>query len=226
LPVPVQTDVLPSRAIGPSRQGEPADTVDLMDGTPRVLIGYATAAGSTAGIAERIADTLRAQGCEVVCRPVGPDLDLSGFDAVVVGSAVHNMAWLRPAVDVLERFPATGGPPVWCFSVGGLSPSGPVTGRLTDRELRTVEKGFPSSFRCREHRFFGGIVEMRGVPLWGRIFWRLMGGRPGDHRDWPAVERWARHIAAGFPPRPADEGREAARRGTSGTPPPGAGARG
>ena len=115
-----------------------------MDETPRVLVGYATAAGSTAGIAERIAATLRVRGCEVVCRPVGPDLDPADFDAVLVGSAVHNMAWLPPAVDFLERFPATGGPPgVVLSGVGGASPSGPVTRRLTTLEVDKVERGFP-----------------------------------------------------------------------------------
>ena len=197
-----------------------------MDETFRVLVGYATAAGSTAGIAERIAGTLRDQGCEVVCRPVGPDLDPSAFDAVVVGSAVHNMAWLRPAVDFLARLPATDDPQVWCFSVGGMTPAGPVTRRMTTLEVRRVEEGFPAGFRAREHRFFGGIIEMKGVPLWGRLFWRLMGGSPGDHRDWPAIEGWAREIAAAGPPPPADEGRESPGRGTSGTPLPRAGARG
>ncbi len=168
-----------------------------MDEMPRVLVAYATAAGSTAGIAERIAGTLRAQGCEVVCRPVGPDLDLSGFDAVVVGSAVHNMAWLGPAVDFLGRIISTSySGPVWCFSVGGMTPAGPVTRRMTTLEVRRVEEGFPAGFRVREHRFFGGVIEMNGVPLWGRLFWRLMGGSPGDHRDWPGIAAWARQIGA------------------------------
>jgi menaquinone-dependent protoporphyrinogen oxidase len=169
-----------------------------MDGTPRVLIAYATAAGSTAGIAERIAATLREQGCDVLCRAVGPDLEPSGYDALVVGSAVHNMAWLRPAVDFLVRLPGDG-PPVWCFSVGGVTPSGPVTRYMTAGEAKRVERAFPPGFRVREHRFFGGIVEMEGLPLWGRLFWRVIGGRPGDHRDWPAVEGWARRIAADGP---------------------------
>jgi menaquinone-dependent protoporphyrinogen oxidase len=37
---------------------------------------------------------------------------------------------------------------------------------------------------------------MNGLPLWGRVFWRLIGGRPGDHRNWPAVDSWAGQIAA------------------------------
>ena len=166
-----------------------------MSDNPRVLVGYATAAGSTAGIAERIAATLRDTGAEVTCRPVGPDLDPAAFDVVVVGSAVHNMAWLRPALDFMDRLPATGDRPVWCFSVGGIDPRGPVTRRMTELEIRRVEQGFPSSFRPRDHRLFGGVIETVGVPLWGRLFWRSMGGRPGDHRDWPAIQAWAEQIA-------------------------------
>jgi len=55
-----------------------------MDDATRVLVGYATAAGSTTGIAERIAATLRDAGGDVTCRPVGPDLDPAAFDVLVV----------------------------------------------------------------------------------------------------------------------------------------------
>jgi len=219
--VPVRTDVLLLRAVGPSPPGRPGDSVDAMDETPRVLIGYATAAGSTQGIAERIAAVLRDEGCEAVCRPVGPDVDCAGFDALVIGSAVHNMAWLRPAVDLLGRVPDDR--PTWCFSVGGVSPHGRLTRYMTGQEVRRVEQAFPSGFRAREHVFFGGVIEMRGLPLWGRIFWRLIGGRPGDQRDWPAIEGWARQIAAALPTRPADGGRQSSGLGTSGTPRPGTG---
>jgi menaquinone-dependent protoporphyrinogen oxidase len=167
-----------------------------MDDTTRVLVGYATAAGSTAGIAERIAATLRDVGCEVVCRPVAPDLDPSAFDALVLGSAVHNMAWLPPAVDFLRRLPTVDDRPRWCFSVGGSDSEGPVARRMAALEIRRVERAFPEAFHAREHRLFRGIIEMRGVPLWGKVFWRLIGGRPGDHRNWPAIESWARQIAA------------------------------
>jgi menaquinone-dependent protoporphyrinogen oxidase len=167
-----------------------------MDDTTRVLVGYATAAGSTAGIAERIADALRAAGCEVVCGPVGPDLDPAAFDALVVGSAVHNMAWLEPAVDFLRRIPLPRHRSTWCFSVGGVNRQGLVARRMTAGEVRRVARDFPAGFRPREHRYFGGIVEMAGLPTWGRLFWRLIGGRPGDHRDWVAIDDWARQIAA------------------------------
>jgi hypothetical protein len=70
-----------------------------MDAAPRALVAYSTAAGSTAGIAERIAQVLR-------------DADLAGVDGLVVGSAVHDMAWLAPWVEVLRRAAASGTPAV------------------------------------------------------------------------------------------------------------------
>jgi menaquinone-dependent protoporphyrinogen oxidase len=173
----------------------PTTSLDPMEETTRVLVGYATAAGSTTGIAERIATTLRHTGSEVVCRPVGPDVDPTSFDAFVLGSAVHNMAWLQPAVDFLGRLPSADERPIWCFSVGGGDDEGPVVRRMAALEVRRVERASPAGFHAREHRLFRGVIrgviEMKGVPLWGRIFWRLIGGRPGDHRNWPAIDRWA-----------------------------------
>jgi menaquinone-dependent protoporphyrinogen oxidase len=169
-----------------------------MDDQPRVLVAYATAAGSTAGVAERIADVIRRSGAEVVCRPAGPDIEPGDFDAFVVGSAVHNMAWLAPALDFVGRI-SDGGRPVWCFSVGGVQPKGAVTRWMTDQELQKIAQAFPASLRPRAHKLFGGIIDMKGTPLWGRLFFRFTGGRPGDHRDWPAIEAWAGEIAHDLP---------------------------
>ncbi|MET0765991.1 MAG: flavodoxin domain-containing protein [Blastococcus sp.] len=169
-----------------------------MERTSRVLVGYATAAGSTQSIAERISDVLRSAGATVVCRPVGPDLDPGTFDAVVLGSAVHSMAWLTPASDFLGRVPASATNRLWCFSVGGLPhPERAGLSRwLAVRELQKIEQRFPGGRRPREHRMFAGIVDLTGLPLWGRLFFRATGGASGDQRDWPAIEAWAADIAS------------------------------
>jgi len=39
------------------------------------------------------------------------------------------------------------------------------------------------------------VVELADVPLWGRLFFRMIGGKAGDRRDWAAVEAWATGIA-------------------------------
>jgi len=169
----------------------------------RVLVAYATTAGSTAGIAERIAKVLSDTGCAVHCRPAGPDIELDGIDALVLGSAVHDMAWLPPAVDLLRRAAASGTRPLWCFSVGGVNPRGCVPRAIAAREARRIEQQFPAGLKFRQHRVFGGIVAMAGVPLWGRVFYRMTGGHPGDHRDWPAIEAWATGIAEALSEAPS-----------------------
>jgi menaquinone-dependent protoporphyrinogen oxidase len=169
----------------------------MMSTTPaRVLVSYSTAAGSTVGIAERIAQVLRAAGCTVRCLPASAVPDVEGVDALVVGSAVHDVAWLAPSVDVLRRAAVSGTTPaVWCFSVGGVRPRGRLTRALAALEVRRIGQQFPVGLRVRDHRLFGGIVEMKGVPLWGRLFFRMIGGKAGDRRDWTAAEAWAIGIA-------------------------------
>ena len=132
-----------------------------MDDTTHVLVGYATAAGSTAGIAERIASTLRDVGCHVVCRPIAPDLDPSAFDALVLGGAVHNMAWLPAATDFLRRLSTVDDRPVWCFSVGGSDSEGRWPGAWRPSRSAGSSGASPSNFHARDHRLFRGIIEMK-----------------------------------------------------------------
>lgn len=58
-----------------------------------------------------------------------------------------------------------------------------------------IGERFPAGLRTRDHRMFGGVVELAGVPLLGRLFFRMTGGRAGDRRDWSSVEAWAHGIA-------------------------------
>jgi menaquinone-dependent protoporphyrinogen oxidase len=76
-----------------------------------------------------------------------------------------------------------------------VNPGGRLTRAVASREARRIEQQFPGGFAARDHRVFAGIVEMAGVPLWGRLLYRMTGARAGDHRDWPAIEAWATGIA-------------------------------
>jgi menaquinone-dependent protoporphyrinogen oxidase len=68
--------------------------------------------------------------------------------------------------------------------------------------LRTWRKETPEvaemrrSLHPREHRNFAGAITRAQWPATGRAFFRIMGGRYGDHRNWPAIEAWADLIAA------------------------------
>ena len=63
-----------------------------------VLVAYASALGSTREIAQDVASRMAAALGDVECRSVEEVKSVSDYEAVVAGSAIHNQAWLPPAL--------------------------------------------------------------------------------------------------------------------------------
>ncbi|MEU6378750.1 hypothetical protein [Streptomyces sp. NPDC046909] len=59
-----------------------------------------------------------------------------------------------------------------------------------------IARSLPGDLTYRDHRLFSGVVAPAQLPLAGRLLFRLMGGRFGDHRDWATIDGWADTIAA------------------------------
>jgi len=160
-----------------------------------VLVAYATAEGSTVGVAERLAGRLGEHGHEVVVLPVDRVEALDPFDAVVVGSAVHDQAWLPSAAAfVHDHREALARRPVWAFSVGMADALPRVFHRAADTEEAKVIGALGDDLSPRGDHMFSGVVGHDQLPTVGRIVFRLLGGRYGDHRDWAAMDRWADEI--------------------------------
>ncbi|HXV10707.1 MAG TPA: flavodoxin domain-containing protein, partial [Burkholderiales bacterium] len=60
----------------------------------RALTVYASAHGSTAEVAQFIADIWKKRGIETDVAAVGAAPSVAGYDACVLGSAIHNGLWL------------------------------------------------------------------------------------------------------------------------------------
>lgn len=172
-----------------------------------VRILYASRHGSTQEIAERIGTRLSASGHRVDVQPlrVGSGRGrLPQADAYVVGSAVHDGAWL-PEAEAVVRGGAgqLRGLPVWMFSVG-MSAALPRPLRvLAERVVQPRIAALVDSVRPQEHRRFSGVIRREHLDRRGAVFFRLLGCRYGDHRDWAAIEGWAEGIAGWLgAPRP------------------------
>lgn len=171
-----------------------------------VLVAYASKHGSTAGIAERIAKVLGADGRDVVLRQVGSVDDVSGYDAYVVGSSIYAFHWSKDATTFVQRHrDAMAGRPVWLFS------SGPLGTSTTDPKGRDAREfaGPKELDELREavepvdHRVFYGSLELEALSPGERAVRRLMpNGRElmpeGDYRDWDEIEEWAHGIDRGL----------------------------
>jgi len=169
-----------------------------------ILVAYATAHGSTEGIATAIAGRLRSAGHNVDLRAVDTVEYLDHYDAVVLGSAIHNAAWLAPATafaarhaDELKRCP------LWLFSVSSLGETssffGPAASRIMRRARDSRESkelaGYRRDLLSRGHRNFAGAVARGHWSRVGDLFLRVFGGTFGDHRDWSDIHAWADGIA-------------------------------
>ena len=167
----------------------------------RVLVGYASAYGSTKGIANRIGECLDGADVAVDVRSVDEIDALEDYEAVILGSAIHNAKWLPPATEFLVTHAAAlATRPLWLFSVSSV---GDTTSFLHYRvaQLMRLLRKEPAiisqsrvSLRPRGHRNFAGAIERAHWTVPGDIFLRLCGGSYGDHSDWDDIERWAADI--------------------------------
>jgi menaquinone-dependent protoporphyrinogen oxidase len=152
------------------------------------LITYASKHGSTAGIAERIAETLRQRGQEATVRPVSAVTNLQQYEAFVIGSAVYMVSWMQEATEFVRRNRALlAERPVWLFS------SGP-TGDATLPEPKQIAE-FQAAIRPRDHRVFAGALDRQQLSFSERVIVKAVKAATGDFRDWEDIDAWAENIA-------------------------------
>ncbi|GAA3939020.1 flavodoxin domain-containing protein [Actinomadura viridis] len=161
-----------------------------------VLVGYATAHGSTRSIAERIGARLTERGNRVDVRPMDEVKDAGAYEAFVLGSAVHNQRWLPEASEFLHENQALFRErPVWAFSVGMPAALRGPWKRMGPREGPKITATLEKTARLRDHRLMSGVVGREQMSRAGHLVFRALGCRYGDYRDWAAVDGWADDIA-------------------------------
>jgi menaquinone-dependent protoporphyrinogen oxidase len=156
----------------------------------RVLIAYGSKRGGTQGLAEMVADSLRAEGHTVEVRRASEASPLEGYDAVIVGGALYALRWHKDArrfvrrnADELRKLP------VFFFS------SGPLDDSATEREITPVKgvQALMDRVGARGHVTFGGRLSAhaRGFPASA-----MAKKQSGDWRDPMQARSWARSVSA------------------------------
>ncbi|WP_329092553.1 flavodoxin domain-containing protein [Actinomadura citrea] len=165
-----------------------------------ILVAYASAHGSTRSIARRIGALLAERGFRADVRPMAEVEDAGAYEAFVLGSAIHDRAWLPEALDFLARERgALAGRPVWLFSVGMLDALRGPWRHFGAKEEGLVRDELRTRVTAVDHRLFSGVFRREHTSLIGHLLFRVLGCRYGDYRDWPRIDAWASTIT----PRPA-----------------------
>lgn len=164
-------------------------------GRPHAAVVYAGVHGATKSIATHLAARLAEQGIRTEVLPAEAAGDPRAYDVFIVGSAVHDMAWLPQALAFVHTNAALlTGRDVWLFSVGMPAALRGPWKALVAKEESHVLGGLVDRLRPRGHRLFSGVIEPEHLTRTGRMKFQAMGLSYGDYRDWPAVDAWAREI--------------------------------
>jgi menaquinone-dependent protoporphyrinogen oxidase len=144
----------------------------------RILVTYATKAGSTAGVAEVIAQALGATaGAEVDLCAIEDAHDIAGYDGFVVGSCIRVGKWQPAALAFLKTHQAVlAARPVALFTVCW-------TMREPTPENLTTVQGYVAR-----------VLEQAPAlqPVASGLFAGVM--KTQDRRDWAAIRAWASEI--------------------------------
>lgn len=157
----------------------------------KILLTSSSRHGATDEVAAVIAEQLRAAGLEVDQARPEDVVDVQGYDAFVLGSAVYMTQWTDEAVDFTRRFrDALRDRPVWAFSVGlSVLPKGGLSDlNRIGPVLLPIEP--------EDHLTFPGRFEPDRLSLRERSIARVGGATEGDFRDLDAVREWGASIAA------------------------------
>jgi menaquinone-dependent protoporphyrinogen oxidase len=161
----------------------------------KILVTYASRAGSTAGVAEAFGKSLAEGGAQVDVRPMNEVEDLSPYQAVVAGSAIQAKQWLPEAMQFMQTHQAElARKPFAAFLVCmtlGMKNADQYRGFVKDflQPVRALVKPVSEGL-------FAGVLDISKVPsVSDRFKFRLsvLFGvwSEGDHRDWNAIRAWA-----------------------------------
>lgn len=160
-----------------------------------ILITYASRTGSTKGVAETIAQSFTSRGIPVRLLPMHEVTDLSGYKAVIAGSAIQDKKWLPEAIQFLAKNRTQlNSIPVAVFlvcitlSMAKAEKYRPEVARWLD-PVRTFVTPLSEAL-------FAGTLYLDSIPTFkDRLLYRisiLFGYfKQGDHRDWQAIKSWA-----------------------------------
>lgn len=189
----------------------------------KILIAYSTNAGSTTEVAGAIADELNHAGHAAETRPLGDAIDLSAYDAVLVGApmifgwqsaarrfvkrhaaelAAKKVAYFACAMR-LTRAPGEALPPIPLTFDPTLAADPARAGALGIKERFTTTGYYlkPMLAAARGVKpvsvaFFNGKLEMFRLKWWQAAFVMVVvQAVPGDYRDWDCIRGWARSLA-------------------------------
>lgn len=161
-----------------------------------ILVTYASRYGSTAEIAQKIAEVIAGQGLKADISEVKEVHTLKPYRAVVLGSAVYIGKWRKDAIRFVKMFEKDlSERKVWIFSTGPTGKGDPAK-LLEGWDMPTTLKPAVERIKPEDIAVFHGALDMNKLNSIHRYMVKKIDAPVGDYRDWEHVSQWAKKIAS------------------------------
>jgi menaquinone-dependent protoporphyrinogen oxidase len=162
---------------------------------PPVLVTYATRYGSTAEVAEGVAEVIREQhAVPVDVMPTTHIRDLSRYGAAILGSSIINDRWLPEMDSFIERYQASlARIPLAFFITCGSIQKGSEAERIVLRYVRELEQHPVTPTHIG---VFGGQIDFAALTSIEKYVTHVKRLPTGDHRNWEAIREWSVYTGA------------------------------
>jgi menaquinone-dependent protoporphyrinogen oxidase len=157
------------------------------------LVTYASKAGSTTEIAERIAKNLSAKGLVVDFLPIEKVKDLTAYQSVVVGSAIRAGNLLSGAKTFILKHQSELQQKHFSLFIVCLTMKDD-----TKENCDTVSaylEPIRSQVKPDKEGLFAGAINMRTLGFIERTMMKVMKATDGDYRDWDTIDTWSQELA-------------------------------
>ncbi len=156
----------------------------------KILITYASVSGSTGEVAAAISKVLEKTGVTVQVQPVKDIVDVSSFDAVVLGSSIRAGRWLPEATQFLAKHrDSLIRVPVAYFTTCLTMVNDTEDSRRTVLAyIEPVLEQVPEIKPVALGLFAGSLDPNRTMVMQTKV------APQGDYRDWDAIRAWAKEI--------------------------------
>jgi menaquinone-dependent protoporphyrinogen oxidase len=169
---------------------------EAKDVKKRVLIAYATRAGSTGEIAQSISEALCANGFDVQVLPVTSVTSVDGYDVIVLGGAVRYGDWLPEMHNFMQRHKQVlSQRPLACFTACNKARDQSAD---SIAEMKTYSRAARNIVQPNIEIFFAGKLDPATLSPFKRLVVKIIGSPMGDFRDWSAIQAWGQELATRF----------------------------
>lgn len=170
----------------------PTSTFGEYNMNNRILIAYASKAGSTAEVAVRLGEDLGKQNASVDVLPISKVADLSPYQAVILGSAIRVGKILPEAMAFIEKNQtALQQKPFHLFILC-------MTLEKDTEEDRKTVSAYLDPVRAlvkpASEGLFAGAMNLAKLPFIERVMITLMKAPTGDFRRWDQIQAWGQNL--------------------------------